>query len=78
MELSTYFQKIEAMSSGIWKDDKEFVLDVLNTVHVLMVHGSGFCQTYGKDHFRAVFLPDIETQEKAYDKLESFMEKKLK
>ncbi len=72
------FPKIEAMSNGIWKDDKEFVLDVLNTVHVLMVHGSGFCQTYGKDHFRAVFLPDIETQEKAYDKLESFMKKRLK
>ena len=72
------FPKIEAMENGLWKDDKEFVLDLLHEKHVLVVHGSGFCSTYGKNHFRAVILPQLETLEKAFDKLEQFMNKKLK
>lgn len=72
------FPKIEAMQSGIWKDDKEFVLDVLKNTHVLIVNGSGFCPVFGKDHFRAVFLPDIQTLERAFNKLEEFLIKKLK
>jgi len=72
------FPKIDVMDQGIWKDDKEFVLDLLNEKQVLVVHGSGFCPEYGKDHFRAVFLPDIEIQSEAYDKIESFMKEKLK
>ena len=72
------FPKIEAMKDKIWKDDKEFVLDLLNKEHVLVVHGSGFCPTYGKDHFRAVILPDIKTLEEAFSKLEAFMNIRLK
>lgn len=72
------FPKIDAMDSNLWKDDKEFVLDVLKNTHVLIVNGSGFCSTYGKNHFRAVFLPPIETLEKAFNKLEVFMKEKLK
>lgn len=72
------FPKIEAMEKDLWKDDKEFVLDLLHETHVLVVHGSGFCSTYGKNHFRAVILPQLETLEKAFDKLEQFMNKKLK
>jgi len=71
------FPKIEAMEKRLWKDDKEFVLDLLHEAHVLVVHGSGFCSTYGKGHFRAVILPQVETLEKAFDKLEQFMKKKL-
>lgn len=70
------FPKIEAMDQGLWKDDKAFVLDLLQETHVLVVHGSGFCPTYGKHHFRAVFLPPIDVQEKAYDAFESFMKRK--
>lgn len=72
------FPKIEAMKNKIWKDDKEFVLDLLSEKHVLVVHGSGFCPTYGKDHFRAVILPDIKTLEEAFSKLEAFMNIRLK
>ena len=72
------FPKIEAMKNKIWKDDKEFVLDFLHEAHVLVVHGSGFCSTYGKDHFRAVILPDIETLEEAFNKLDAFMKIRLK
>ena len=71
------FPKIEGINKGPWKNDKEFVLDLLHESKVLVVHGSGFCTTYGKDHFRAVFLPKMDTLEKAFDKLEKFMNKKL-
>ncbi len=71
------FPKIDAMKKNIWKDDKAFVLDLLNESHVLVVHGSGFCSTYGKDHFRAVILPQMDTLERAFDKLEMFMKKRL-
>ncbi|MBW3584256.1 MAG: aminotransferase class I/II-fold pyridoxal phosphate-dependent enzyme, partial [Euryarchaeota archaeon] len=52
------FPKIAAMEEGKgpWKSDKAFVLDLLETEKVLTVHGSGFGKTYGKDHFRVVFL----------------------
>ncbi|UCF13462.1 MAG: aminotransferase class I/II-fold pyridoxal phosphate-dependent enzyme [Thermoplasmatales archaeon] len=72
------FPKIEAMEKRLWKDDKEFVLDLLHEAHVLVVHGSGFCSTYGKGHFRAVILPQMETLEKAFEKLEKFMKKRLR
>jgi alanine-synthesizing transaminase len=72
------FPKIEAMEKGLWADDKAFVLDLLREAHVLTVHGSGFCTTFGKGHFRAVILPPLETLEKAFDKLEAFMKKRLK
>ena len=55
-----------------WKDDKEFVLDLLKKEHVLVVHGSGFGD-YGKSHFRIVFLPEIEILEEAFGRLERFM-----
>jgi aspartate/methionine/tyrosine aminotransferase len=71
------FPKIDAMDEGPWKNDKEFVLDLLHDAHVLVVHGSGFCSKYGKDHFRAVILPQMETLEMAFDKLESFIKKRL-
>ena len=45
---------------------------------MLVVHGSGFCKTYGKDHFRAVILPPEETLERAFDGLEQFMKKRIK
>jgi aspartate/methionine/tyrosine aminotransferase len=69
------FPKIEAIK---WKNDKEFALKLLKETYVLVVHGSGFCPTYGKDHFRAVFLPPIEILEKAFEKLEQFMKKNKK
>jgi aspartate/methionine/tyrosine aminotransferase len=57
----------------IWKDDTQFVLDVLRTEKVLLVPGSGFGNAYGSGHFRVVFLPSVETLQTAYDRLDHFM-----
>lgn len=65
------FPKVEAIDG--WKSDKEFVLDILNKAHVLLVHGSGFSPEYGKNHFRAVTLPPMEILEEAFNRIESFM-----
>ncbi|MEM2935255.1 MAG: aminotransferase class I/II-fold pyridoxal phosphate-dependent enzyme [Candidatus Thermoplasmatota archaeon] len=66
------------IGKNTWKSDKEFVLDVLNEIHILFVHGSGFCEQYGKGHFRAVILPPIEMMEEVFNRLEAFMKKRVK
>src|SRR5262249_30969784 len=38
--------------------DEIFVKELLLQKHVLVVHGSGFGQRAGTNHFRVVFLPD--------------------
>ena len=58
-----------------WKDDLQFVIDLLKSTGVLTVHGSGFGSTYGSGHFRIVYLAPEETLEKAMDRLEQFMNK---
>ncbi len=58
-----------------WKDDQQFVIDLLNNTGVLTVHGSGFGSTYGSGHFRIVYLAPEEMLEKAMDRLERFMNK---
>ena len=66
------FPRVEGIGS-VWKSDKEFVLEFLREKKVLLVHGSGFCPTYGQGHFRAVFLPPPEVLEEAFNRLEEFM-----
>jgi aspartate/methionine/tyrosine aminotransferase len=63
---------------GRWKDNKDFVLDVLNNTGVVFVPGSGFCPDYGASHFRSVFLPPPDMITEAMNRLERFMSKKRK
>ncbi len=58
-----------------WKNDTEFVLDVLNDTGVVFVPGSGFGAEYGAGHFRSVFLPPPEMIDEAMNRLEGFMAK---
>ena len=55
-----------------WKEDKDFVLDLLDKTGILTVHGSGFGES-GKGHFRIVYLPDEQVLEQAMDKLTDFV-----
>lgn len=66
------FPKVE----GAWKDDKEFVYDLLNETGVLTVHGSGFSRTLKNKHFRIVFLAQPELLNEAIDQIEEFMKKR--
>jgi aspartate/methionine/tyrosine aminotransferase len=59
-----------------WKDDLEFVLDLLRTEGVVLVNGSGFCEEFGRSHFRTITLPPLNVLEEAYNKLETFMKKR--
>jgi tyrosine/nicotianamine family aminotransferase len=56
---------------GPWKNDKEFVTQLVEETGVLVVHGSGF-QAEGK-HFRTVLLPPLPILSEAFDKIEKFM-----
>ena len=67
------FPKVEL--EGRWKTDKEFCYDVLENTGLVLPNGSGFCPIYGKNHFRSVILPPVETMEEAFSKLEEFMKK---
>jgi aspartate/methionine/tyrosine aminotransferase len=69
------FPRIEKIGSR-WKNDMEFVLDLLNNAGVLCVPGSGFGEAYGSGHVRAVFCADMSTLEKSMDSLEEFMKNK--
>jgi alanine-synthesizing transaminase len=54
--------------------DEHFVKQLLMEKQVLVVHGSGFGQAPGTQHFRIVFLPDEATLERAYQGMRSFLE----
>ena len=69
------FPKIHDVGSR-WKNDMQFVFELLKETGVLIVNGSGFDPVYGKGHARIVFLPPINELEVAFDALEGFMKHK--
>jgi aspartate/methionine/tyrosine aminotransferase len=66
------FPKLDFSELKKWKNDKEFVVDLLKTTGVCTVYGSGFGE-YGKEHVRFTFLPEIEILEKVYNLFEDFV-----
>ncbi|HYX69690.1 MAG TPA: aminotransferase class I/II-fold pyridoxal phosphate-dependent enzyme [Terriglobales bacterium] len=54
--------------------DEEFVKKLLVEKQVLVVHGSGFGQKPGTQHFRIVFLPDEATLGRAFRGIADFMQ----
>lgn len=69
------FPKVKAVGEK-WATDEDFVSELLNDTGVLVVHGSGFGESYGQGHFRAVFLPNESMLGEAFDKIEDFMKRK--
>jgi alanine-synthesizing transaminase len=55
------------------EDDEVFVKELIRKKHVMVVHGSGFGQKPGTQHFRIVFLPDEKTLTKAYGSIAELM-----
>lgn len=48
------------------ESDEIFVRELIRQKHVMVVHGSGFGQKPGTQHFRIVFLPEEHTLTRAY------------
>lgn len=65
------FPKIDTERFQI-RNDEQFCLDFLKAQQVLLVHGGGF-NLATPDHFRIVYLPEMEVLKDAMDKLELFL-----
>ena len=65
------FPKINVKKFNIF-DDEKFALDFLKEKKVLVTHGRGF-NWNEPDHFRIVYLPNVETLKKATHKLGDFL-----
>lgn len=53
-------------------EDSHFVSELIKATGVVVVPGSGFGQKPGTKHFRAVFLPQDDVLEKAYNNIGQF------
>ncbi|RMF31549.1 MAG: aminotransferase class I/II-fold pyridoxal phosphate-dependent enzyme, partial [Candidatus Nitrosothermus koennekii] len=71
------FPKID-LGIGNWKNDLDFVKELLQETGVLTVNGSGFGKRYGSGFFRIVYLPPMDILEESMDRLETFMNKRSK
>jgi len=58
---------------NIPEGDEVFVKELILQKHVVVVHGSGFGQKPGTQHFRIVFLPDEPTLARAYGAIGDLM-----
>lgn len=70
------FPKVELRGTP-WRNDKEFVLDLIKEEGVVFVHGTGFCEEFGTDHVRSLLLPPMDILEEAFDKTEKFMARRV-
>jgi alanine-synthesizing transaminase len=60
------------------ESDETFVRELIRQKHVMVVHGSGFGQKAGTQHFRIVFLPDEKTLSTAYTGIAEFMRERYR
>ncbi len=66
------FLRLDERFSGRY-DDQGFALDLLENQHVLVAPGSSFNTRYS-DHFRITTLPDTETLNIVFDRIETCLE----
>lgn len=57
-------------------DDERFILELLHETGVLFVHGSGFGERPGTQHFRVVFLPPEPLLKEAFEALAQFLRRR--
>lgn len=65
------FPKVDTEKFNI-VDDEKFMLDLLKEQKILFSHGGAF-NWHKPDHFRLVFLPDVQTLKSALERLGNFM-----
>lgn len=66
------FPRVDAKRFNI-TNDEQFVLDFLREKHVLLVHGGGF-HWQSPDHFRIVYLPQVDVLTQSMTKLGEFLQ----
>jgi alanine-synthesizing transaminase len=66
------FIRLDPRFDGVL-DDQAFALELLEKHHVLVAPGSSFNTPY-TDHFRVTTLPDIETLNEVFDRIEACLE----
>lgn len=66
------FIKLDERFSGSL-DDQAFALELLETMHVLVAPGSSFNTPY-RDHFRITTLPDPDTLNTVFDRIQSLLD----
>jgi alanine-synthesizing transaminase len=66
------FPRLDASLYPI-RDDQQFILELLREEKVLLVQGSGFNWPQ-PDHFRVVFLPNVDDLTDAMDRVARFLE----
>lgn len=66
------FPKIDTKMYNIY-DDEQFALDLLHEKHILVTHGRGFHWTE-PDHFRIVYMPEVEQLREACGKMQDFLQ----
>lgn len=65
------FPKLDRERFNI-KDDEQFALDLLKEQHVLVTHGGGF-HWEGMDHFRIVYLPEVDVLNACGEGIKEFL-----
>ena len=65
------FPKIDTKRFNI-SDDEQFALDLLKEKKILLIHGGGF-NWRKPDHFRVVYLPQMDVLKECMGKLSDFM-----
>ncbi len=65
------FAKLDQSKFNI-QDDEKMMLDLVVQQQLLLVHGTGF-NWDEPDHFRVVFLPDVELMTEALGRLKTFL-----
>ena len=65
------FPKIDVEKFNIL-DDEKFVFDFLHKHKILLVHGRGF-NWHAPDHFRIVYLPQLDDLKMTADRLQAFL-----
>jgi alanine-synthesizing transaminase len=68
------FPRVELQGTR-WTSDEQFATELLQDTGVLVVHGSGFDPTYGREHFRSVFLADETMLSEAFEAIEGFIKR---
>lgn len=70
------FYMFVRLTEPAWaNNDKQFVLDLLDEEHVLLVHGSGFSPERGRGHVRLVYLADVAVLDEAFNRIERFLKR---